>query len=69
MANGLSVITRPRDLAEIYAGVEYDTLHAMLEQLAGVPALIETWKQSKAQAIANGLLDVFTKALQGENNG
>ncbi len=62
-ASGLSTVVRPHELAETYASVEYDTLNAMLEQPAGVPALIEQWKQNKAQAIADGLLDVFRKSL------
>ena len=65
-ASGLMVVPDATAMAETYAGIQYETIHAMLEQPGGVPALIEKWKDDKAQAIAAGLLQAFDQIVKGQ---
>ena len=58
----------PAGLAKQYADNDYDTIHAMLEQPAGVPSLLKQWKEHKARTIADGLLNVFKKSLLREES-
>ncbi|MHC4867854.1 MAG: phage portal protein [Planctomycetota bacterium] len=65
-AAGATVGPTAAEIAEQHATSHHDVLLSLLDDPGGVPDLLAQWKETQPQAMADGLLNAFREAIEGD---